>query len=459
MNNDSSQLQRGLQNRHIQLIAMGGAIGTGLFLGSAHVIQSAGPSIILGYAIGGFIVFLIMRQLGEMIVHEPVAGSFSHFANKYWGKFPGFLTGWNYWILYILVAMTELTAVAKYINYWWPEIPNWISVFFFFVVISLINLANVKFYGESEFWLSIIKVTAIIAMIVFGIYLVLTAEPTSTTTFSNLWTHGGFFPNGFDGLFYMLAFLMFGFGGIELVGMAAAEAKDPIKTIPKAINQVVPRILIFYVGSMIILLSLVPWNQINLGGLDKSPFVMVFSLIGIAWAAHLVNFIILTAALSVYNSGMYANSRMLYGLAMQGNAPQIFSKTNKHGVPIPAVLFSAFLILGCVPLNYIAPEEALGHLMYIVVGALVLNWLMITLTHLKFKRALKLTQQRSQYPALWAPFGNVVVIIFIGAVLYIMWVQGFKESVLMIPIWITLMLVLFDFLNPKSIDSIKETKD
>ena len=459
MNNDSSQLQRGLQNRHIQLIAMGGAIGTGLFLGSAHVIQSAGPSIILGYAIGGFIVFLIMRQLGEMIVHEPVAGSFSHFANKYWGKFPGFLTGWNYWILYILVAMTELTAVAKYINYWWPEIPNWISVFFFFVVISLINLANVKFYGESEFWLSIIKVTAIIAMIVFGIYLVLTAEPTSTTSFSNLWTHGGFFPNGFDGLFYMLAFLMFGFGGIELVGMAAAEAKDPVKTIPKAINQVVPRILIFYVGSMIILLSLVPWNQINLGGLDKSPFVMVFSLIGIAWAAHLVNFIILTAALSVYNSGMYANSRMLYGLAMQGNAPQIFSKTNKHGVPIPAVLFSAFLILGCVPLNYIAPEEALGHLMYIVVGALVLNWLMITLTHLKFKRALKLTQQRSQYPALWAPFGNIVVIIFIGAVLYIMWVQGFKESVLMIPIWITLMLVLFDFLNPKSIDSIKETKD
>ena len=225
MNNDSSQLQRGLKNRHIQLIAMGGAIGTGLFLGSAHVIQSAGPSIILGYAIGGFIVFLIMRQLGEMIVHEPVAGSFSHFANKYWGKFPGFLTGWNYWILYILVAMTELTAVAKYINYWWPEIPNWISVFFFFVVISLINLANVKFYGESEFWLSIIKVTAIIAMIVFGIYLVLTAEPTSTTTFSNLWTHGGFFPNGFDGLFYMLAFLMFGFGGIELVGMAACRSQ------------------------------------------------------------------------------------------------------------------------------------------------------------------------------------------------------------------------------------------
>ncbi|MCX5466592.1 amino acid permease [Acinetobacter nematophilus] len=451
MSNESTQLQRGLKNRHIQLIAMGGAIGTGLFLGSAHVIEKAGPSIILGYAIGGLIVFLIMRQLGEMIVHEPVAGSFSHFANKYWGKFPGFLTGWNYWMLYVLVAMTELTAVGKYINYWWPEIPNWISVLFFFVLITLINLGNVKFYGESEFWLSIVKVTAIIAMIVFGIYLVLTADATSGIAFSNLWSHGGFFPNGFEGLFFMLAFLMFGFGGIELVGMAAAEAKDPEKTIPKAINQVVPRILIFYVGSMIILLSLVPWNQLNFGGLDKSPFVMVFSMIGIAWAAHLVNFIILTAALSVYNSGMYANSRMLYGLAKQGNAPKIFTKTNKHGVPIPAVLLSAFLILGCVPLNYYLPEDALSHLMYVVVGALVLNWLMITLTHLKFKRALRLTNQTSKYPALWAPISNFVVIIFIGVVLYIMWDQGFKESVLMIPVWITLMLILFDILNPNEI--------
>ncbi|MFV5348459.1 amino acid permease [Acinetobacter soli] len=451
MNNESTQLQRGLKNRHIQLIAMGGAIGTGLFLGSAHVIEKAGPSIILGYAIGGLIVFLIMRQLGEMIVHEPVAGSFSHFANKYWGKFPGFLTGWNYWMLYILVAMTELTAVGKYINYWWPEIPNWISVLFFFVVITLVNLGNVKFYGESEFWLSIIKVTAIIAMIVFGIYLIFTADSSSTASFSNLWTHGGFFPNDFEGLFYMLAFLMFGFGGIELVGMAAAEAKDPEKTIPKAINQVVPRILIFYVGSMVILLSLVPWNQLSFGGLDKSPFVMVFSMIGIAWAAHLVNFIILTAALSVYNSGMYANSRMLYGLAKQGNAPKIFTQTNKHGVPIPAVLLSAFLILGCVPLNYYLPEDALSHLMYIVVGALVLNWLMITLTHLKFKRALRLTNQASKYPALWAPLSNYIVIVFIGIVLYIMWDQGFKESVLMIPVWITLMLILYDILNPNKI--------
>ena len=450
LNNESSTLQRGLKNRHIQLIAMGGAIGTGLFLGSAHVIESAGPSIILGYAFGGLIAFFIMRQLGEMIVQEPVAGSFSHFANKYWGKFPGFLAGWNYWVLYVLVAMTELTAVAKYINYWWPFIPAWVSVLFFFIVITLVNLGNVKFYGESEFWLSIIKVTAVVAMIIFGIYLLVTAGPESTASFSNLWSHGGFFPHGFEGLFYMLAFLMFAFGGIELIGMAAAEAKDPQKTIPKAINQVVFRILIFYVGSLTILLSLVPWNQLELGGLDKSPFVLIFSQLGIGWAAHLLNFIILTAALSVYNSGMYANSRMLFGLAQQGNAPKIFTQTNKQGVPIPAVLFSALLIFGCVLLNYFAPEDALSNLIYIVVGALVLNWAMISLTHLQFMKAMKAEGTVSQFPALWSPFSNYLVLAFIATVLYIMWTQGLSGAVIMIPVWITLMFVLFKILYRKA---------
>ena len=450
MNNDSSQLQRGLKNRHIQLIAMGGAIGTGLFLGSAQIIQSAGPSIILGYAIGGLIVFLIMRHLGEMIVEEPVAGSFSHFAYKYWGKFPGFITGWNYWVLYILVAMTELTAVGKYINYWWPQIPAWQSVLFFFVVITAVNLTNVKFYGESEFWLAIIKVTAVVAMILFGLFLLFTADANSTASFSNLWSHGGFFPHGFDGLFYMLAFLMFAFGGIELIGMAAAEAKDPKTTIPKAINQVVIRILVFYVGSLTILLSLVPWNQLDLGGLDKSPFVMIFSQMGIGWAAHLLNFIILTAALSVYNSGMYANSRMVFGLAQQGNAPKVFTKTNKQGVPVPAVLLSAFLIFGCVLLNYFVPEDALGHLMYVVVGALVLNWAMISLTHLKYRSHIKKAQIKTSYPALWSPFSNYLVLAFIAVVLYIMWQQGFKESVLMIPIWIVFMFIFYKFLNRKT---------
>ncbi|MFW1747765.1 amino acid permease [Acinetobacter guillouiae] len=447
MNRSSSQLKRGLKNRHIQLIAMGGAVGTGLFLGSAQVIQSAGPSIILGYAIVGLIAFLIMRQMGEMIVEEPVAGSFSYFSQKYWGKFPGFLSGWNYWVMYILVAMTELTAVAKYVHYWWPHIPAWVSALFFFVIVTGFNLGNVKFYGESEFWLAIIKVVAVISMIVFGLYLLLTAGADSTATVANLWQHGGFFPHGFSGLFYMLAFLMFAFGGIELIGMTAAEAENPEKSIPQAVNRVIFRILVFYVASLAIIMSLIPWNQLDLGGLDKSPFVMIFSQLGLGWAAHLLNFIILTAALSVYNSGMYANSRMLYGLAVQGNAPKMFAKVSKQGVPITAVIFSSILIFGCVLLNYFVPEEALSHLMYLAVAALVLNWALISFTHLKFRRAKKLEGTKVKFPSFFSPVSNYIVLVFISMILYIMWVQNFKESVILIPIWIIVMFGLFKMLS------------
>jgi len=422
---------------------MGGAIGTGLFLGSAHIIQSAGPSILLGYAIGGLIAFLIMRQLGEMIVHEPVTGSFSYFAFKYWGKFSGFLTGWNYWILYILVAMTELTAIGKYINWWWPHIPAWSSVLFFFVIVTILNLANVRIYGESEFWLSMIKVLAIVAMIVFGLYLIVTAGADSTISISNLWSHGGFFPNGFSGLFYMLAFMMFAFGGIELISMAAAETENPEKNIPKAVNQTVIRIFLFYICSLAILLSLVPWNQLDLGDLEHSPFVMIFNKIGIEWAAHLLNFIILTASLSVCNSGMYANSRMLLGLAEQGNAPKVFKKVNKQGVPVNAALFSAFLIFGCVLLNYFVPEKALSYLIYIVVGAAVLNWMMISLIHLKFKRAMKHEGTQTKFPALFSPISNYLVLAFMCVILYIMWYQGFMISVLILPVWILLLFILY----------------
>ncbi|TCM69917.1 AAT family amino acid transporter/aromatic amino acid transport protein AroP [Acinetobacter calcoaceticus] len=450
MSEESGQLKRGLKNRHVQLIAMGGAVGTGLFLGSGQLIEQAGPAIILGYAIGGFIVFLIMRHLGEMIVHEPVAGSFSHFANKYWGPFPGMLAGWNYWILFILVAMTELTAVAKFIHYWWPHIPAWSTSLFFFICITLLNLANVKFYGESEFWLSLIKVIAIIALILFGLYLILTPGGSETASFTHLWAQGGFFPHGFEGLFWMMAFLMFAFGGMELIGMTAAEVEEPEKNIPKAINQVVWRILVFYIGSITIILSLIPWNQLELGSLDKSPFVYIFSQLGIDWAAHLLNFIILTAALSVYNSSMYVTSRMLFGLAKQNNAPKAFGKLNKQGTPINAVLFSAAIIFGCVILNYSAPEEALSHLIYVTVAALVLNWAMISITHWIFIRKQKQLGIQSTFKAIASPLSNIVVVLFILMILGIMWQVGFKESVIMIPIWIALMWLLFKLMRSRN---------
>ena len=443
-------LQRGLKNRHIQLIALGGAIGTGLFLGSAGVLRSAGPSMILGYAIGGLIAFLIMRQLGEMIVEEPVAGSFSHFAHKYWGGYAGFLSGWNYWVLYVLVGMAELTAVGKYVQFWWPEIPTWATAASFFVLINLINLANVKAFGETEFWFAIVKVAAIVGMILLGAYLLVSGEGGEQASISNLWSHGGFFPNGVSGMVMALAIIMFSFGGLELVGITAAEAADPKRVIPRAINQVVYRILVFYIGALAVLLALYPWDSLleTLGSsgdaYSSSPFVQIFSLIGSDTAAHILNFVVLTAALSVYNSGVYCNSRMLYGLAEQGDAPRVLMKVNRRGVPVLAIAVSALVTLLCVLVNYLVPQNALEMLMALAVAALVINWAMISLAHLKFRRAMVQQGVEPSFKAFWFPFANYLCLAFVAFILLIMlWLPGLRNSVFAMPFWLVLIWVCY----------------
>ncbi|WP_410017122.1 amino acid permease [Pseudomonas sp. 5P_3.1_Bac2] len=445
-------LKRGLKNRHIQLIALGGAIGTGLFLGSAGVLESAGPSMILGYAIGGFIAFLIMRQLGEMIVEEPVAGSFSHFAHRYWGPFAGFMSGWNYWVLYVLVGMAELTAVGKYIQYWDPEIPTWVTAVVFFVLINAINLVNVKAFGEAEFWFAIIKVVAIIGMIGLGCYLLFSGHGGEQAKFSNLWDHGGFFPHGIQGLVMVMAIIMFSFGGLELVGITAAEADQPKVVIPKAINQVVYRILIFYIGALTVLLSLYPWDSLvqtlTAGGdsYGSSPFVQIFSLLGSDTAANILNFVVLTAALSVYNSCVYCNSRMLFGLAEQGDAPKTLLKVNKRGVPVVAIAMSALVTLLCVVVNYLAPASALELLMSLVVAALVINWAMISLAHIKFRKAMQAKGHESQFKALWYPFSNYLTLAFVAFILVVMlMIPGIQLSVYAIPVWLVLLWVCHYF--------------
>lgn len=440
---EQNQLKRGLKNRHIQLIALGGAIGTGLFLGSAGVLKSAGPSMILGYAICGFIAFLIMRQLGEMIVEEPVAGSFSHFAHSYWGRFPGFLSGWNCWVLYILVGMSELTAVGKYVHYWWPEIPTWVSAAVFFLMINAINLTNVKVFGETEFWFAIIKVAAIVGMIALGSYLLVSGDGGPQASVSNLWAHGGFFPNGVGGLVMALAIIMFSFGGLEMLGFTAAEADSPKTVIPKAINQVIYRILIFYIGALVVLLSLTPWDgllaSLNASGdaYSGSPFVQVFSMLGSDTAAHVLNFVVLTAALSVYNSGTYCNSRMLLGMAEQGDAPRALAKVDGRGVPVRALLVSAAITLVAVALNYFVPQQALELLMSLVVATLVINWAMISYSHLKFRQHLVRQGQAPLFKALWYPYGNYLCLAFVAFILIIMlMIPGIRVSVYAIPLWI-----------------------
>lgn len=426
-------LRRGLSNRHIQLIALGGAIGTGLFLGTSTAISQAGPAVLLGYAVAGVIAFLIMRQLGEMVVAEPVAGSFSHFAHHYWSGLAGFLSGWNYWALYVLVSMAELTAVGLYVQYWWPQVPAWVSALAFFLLINAINLLHVRLFGEMEFWLSIVKVVAIIAMIGFGAWLLASGQGGPQAGLSNLWALGGFFPNGLKGLALAMAAIMFSFGGLELVGITAAEARDPSSTIPRATNQVIYRILIFYIGALAVLLMLYPWNQVQAG---SSPFVMIFHSLDSRLVATALNIVVLAAALSVYNSSVYCNSRMLLGLARQGDAPQLLARVNRRGVPVPALMVSAAATALCVLLNYLMPKEAFGLLMMLVVAALLINWAMICITHLKFRAALRQQGRQPAFPSPWAPWSNLLCLLFMAGLLAVMALTpGIRMALWLIPIW------------------------
>ncbi len=430
------QMKRGLKNRHMQMIALGGAIGTGLFYGSASTIQLAGPAIALSYFIGGTIIFFIMRMLGEMAVDKPVSGSFSFYAKSYWHEFVGFLSGWNYWFNYVVVSMAELTAVGIYMNYWYPDIPQWVSALACLVIITLINLINVRMYGEFEFFTAIIKVVAIIGMIVFGAYLILTQMGTFPDCFANLWQHGGFMPNGVWGVALSLVIVMFSFGGIELIGITAGEADNPNKTIPKAINQVIWRVLIFYIGTLVVLMSLYPWNQV---GLESSPFVQIFSKIGIPAAANLLNIVVLTAALSVYNSAIYSNSRMLYGLAMQGDAPHIFTKLAKNGVPYVGIFVSSGITLLVVGLNYFIPGKVFMYLISIAVAAVVVSWVIITITHLKFRR-LKIKEQQADqlhFKSIGYPYINYLCLAFLAMIVVLMTqIEDMQLAVWILPIWI-----------------------
>ena len=436
-------LHRGLKNRHIQLIALGGAIGTGLFLGIAQTIGMAGPSVILGYAIGGLIAFFIMRQLGEMVVEEPVTGTFSHFANRYWSGLAGFMSGWNYWVLYVLVGMAELTAVGIYIKYWWPDVPTWASAAVFFVLINAINMFQVKIYGEMEFWFSLIKVAAIVSMIGFGAWMLATGNGGPDASVANLWQYGGFFPNGIGGLTLAMAVIMFSFGGLELVGITAAEADDPKRSIPKATNQVIYRILLFYVGAMTILLSLYPWQKVVEGG---SPFVMIFHALDSNVVATVLNVVVLTAALSVYNSCVYCNSRMLFGLAVQGDAPKTLLKVNRRGVPMKALGISALATGLSVLINYLMPGEAFGLLMALAVSALVINWGIISITHLKFRKAMRANGHATFFPSWGYPITNWVCLAFLAAILVIMYMTpGIRISVLLIPVWLGVLAVAWMF--------------
>lgn len=439
-------LKRGLSARHIRFMALGSAIGTGLFYGSASAIQMAGPAVLLAYLIGGAAVFMVMRALGEMAVHNPVAGSFGHYASTYLGPMAGFILGWTYAFEMVIVGMADVTAFGIYMGFWFPEVARWIWVLGIVSVVGGLNLCNVKVFGEMEFWLSLLKVAAIVAMILggFGIMLfgISTAPGAQATDISNLWSHGGFMPNGVGGLIASFAVVMFAFGGIEIIGVTAGEAKDPQHVLPRAINAVPLRILLFYVLTMFVLMSIFPWQQI---GSQGSPFVQIFDNLGISSAATILNIVVISAAVSAINSDIFGAGRMMYGLAQQGHAPKGFARLSGNGVPwMTVVVMSAALLLG-VLLNYLIPENVFLLIASIATFATVWVWLMILFTQVAMRRSMSAEQVAElKFPVPLWPYAPMAAIAFM---LFIFGVLGYfpdtQAALIVGVVWIVLLVLAY----------------
>jgi D-serine/D-alanine/glycine transporter len=441
MNSTSSShdLKRNLSSRHIQLIAISGAIGTGLFMGSGKTISLAGPSIVFVYMIIGFVLFFVMRAMGEILLSNLQYKSFSDFANDLLGSWAGFFTGWTYWFCWVVTGIADVVAIARYAQYWFPELQAWIPMLLTVMVLLTLNLLTVRIFGEAEFWFSMIKIVAILALIAIGLVLVFSAyhsEQTNTTSaFSNLWDYGGFFPNGSMGFFAGFQIAIFAFVGIELVGTTAAETLDPKKNLPRAINSVPARIIFFYVFALIIIMSVTPWSFISP---NKSPFVELFSLIGLPAAASIINFVVLTSAASSANSGTYSTSRMLFGLAKKQDAPEPFGKLSRRSVPANGLLFSCSCLFGGVVLIYLVPNVMEAFTIVTTISAILFMfiWSMILISYIAYRRKKANLHQESQFKM---PGGIVMCLVCLAFFAFVIVLLTFekdtRQALIATPIW------------------------
>ncbi|STP28979.1 amino acid permease [Enterococcus durans] len=442
MNEKQQELQRGLKNRHVQLISIGGAIGTGLFLGSGKSIQLAGPSILFAYLITGCICFFIMRALGELLLSNTNNHSFLDFIAEYLGKKAAFVTGWTYWFCWIAIAMADLTAMGMYVRYWAPGVPQWLPEIIALVLLLGLNMVAVSLFGELEFWFALIKVVAIIAFIIIGAYMIITHYKTSagTVSISNLWSHVGFFPKGGKGFILSFQMVTFAFAGIELVGLVAGETKNPEKVLPEAINNIPIRIILFYLGSLFVIMSIYPWNSLNA---DNSPFVEVFSEIGITIAASLINLVVLSAAASACNSAIYSTGRMLRSLSQEGSAPKRFRRLTTHRVPGNALVFSTIVIFISVVLNYIMPSEVFTLISSIATTCFLFIWSMLVYTHLKYRKNI-LGKKAHSFKMPFYPFSNYLVFLYMAFTCVVLLLgKDTRIALLLTPVWFICLLVIY----------------
>ena len=452
MTDSQQELKRGLKNRHVQLLAIGGAIGTGLFLGSGRSISLAGPSILLTYLITGIICFFMMRALGELLLSNLDHHSFIDFVEEYLGDRAAFITGWTYWFCWLSLAMADLTAVGLYMQYWIPWMPQWIPALIVLGILLVMNLTAVKHFGEMEFWFALIKVIAIVSLIIIGLIMILTGFTTNAgaAAFENLWNYGGWFPNGTMGFILSFQMVVFAFTGIELVGLTAGETENPKKVIPMAINNIPLRIILFYIGSLAIIMSIYPWIAVDP---NSSPFVAVFNAVGILAAASIVNFVVLTSAASATNSGIFSTSRMIYALSKRGHAPSRMKRLTNHAVPYQATLFSAAALLFTVVLNYVMPESVFIMITSISTFCFIYIWAIIVVCHLKYRKTRPELAKQSTFRMPLYPFMNYLILAFFLFILVVLALQSDTRIALMFtPFWFILLWAFYSMLAPSDDD-------
>ena len=382
-------LSRSLSHGQLTMIAMGLALGTGLFLGSSSAIKIAGPGAIISYAIGSMIAAIIAACAGEMSVRHPVQGGFGTIASRYLNPFSGYITRWAYWACTVPLAGAELVAVGHYVAFWFPQVPLWASVTFFGVLILVLNLVSVKSFGALEFLLSSIKVSAVIVFMVIGLLLVLVGLPNhGAAGVQNLVSEGGFLPNGPMSIWISMAVVMFSFGGVEMISLSAAEAKDPSRSVRSSAKAMMIRLATFYVLAVLIVVAVIPWRSASSLGdaVEASPFVLVFEQLGVHGVAHFVNFVVLIAALSSANANLYAGARLLHSLAVDGMAPRPLAGVNRAGVPARAVWLSTSGMVIAILLALYSPKEAFLSMIFVIMVCALTVWVLILFAYIVYKR-------------------------------------------------------------------------